>query len=119
MVLEGLKSPRFEPLQGADLKLLLALASAKRVSTIHALSVHSSFKQLFADNARMILKPNPAFVFNVIGSFTPIDLAALPAALGEQRAHVLCLVRVQCTDRTGFGPSGAAISSLSPGLVPT
>ena len=47
VVLEGLKGPPFEPLEEADLKhlsfktaLLLALASAKRVSDIHVLSMH-------------------------------------------------------------------------------
>lgn len=54
VVLEGLKGPPVEPLQGANLKfvslkavLLLALASAKRVSDIHALSVHPSCAQFF------------------------------------------------------------------------
>ena len=49
VVLEGLKGPPFEPLEEADLKhlsfktaLLLALALAKHVSDIHALSVHPS-----------------------------------------------------------------------------
>lgn len=93
VVLEGMKTPPFEPLQGADLKLLLALASAKRVSAIHALSVHLSCAQFFTDDTRMILKPNPDFVPNVIGSCTPTDLAALPTAAGEQRAHTLCPVR--------------------------
>lgn len=47
MVLEGLKDPPFEQLQGADVTLvsrkavlLLALASANCVSDIHALSAH-------------------------------------------------------------------------------
>lgn len=69
MVLEGLKTPPFELLQGADLKfvsvkavLLFTLASAKRVSEIHALSVHSSCMQFFAGDVRIILNPHPAFV---------------------------------------------------------
>lgn len=69
VVLEGLKGPPFEPLQGADLKfvslktmLLLALALANRVSDIHVLSVHPSCAQLFPADGRMTLKPNPAFV---------------------------------------------------------
>ncbi|KAK0143064.1 Sphingomyelin phosphodiesterase 4 [Merluccius polli] len=87
VVLEGLKGPPFEPLVGADLKhvslktvLLLALASAKRVSDIHALSVHPSCAQLFPGDVRMILRPNPAFVPKVVGSCSPIDLVAFAAS---------------------------------------
>lgn len=86
VVLEGLKSAAFEPLQGADLKLvslktvlLLALASAKRVSDIHALSVHPFCVQFFSGDVRMI---NPAFVPTVLGSRSPIDLAALSGSCG-------------------------------------
>lgn len=55
VVLEGLRSRPSEPLQGEDLKfvslkavLLLALASAKRVSDIPALLVHPSCVQIFS-----------------------------------------------------------------------
>lgn len=79
VVLEGLKTLPFEHLQGADLKfvvsletvLLLTLASAKGVSNIHVLSVHSLCAQFFAGDVRMVLKPNPAFVPKVIGSVLP------------------------------------------------
>lgn len=61
------------PLQGADLKfmslkivLLRALASAKRVSDIVALSVHLLCAQFFSGGLRMILKPNPVFVPKVV-----------------------------------------------------
>lgn len=45
MVLEGLKGPSFEPLQGADVKFVslnavFLPASAKSVNDIHALLVH-------------------------------------------------------------------------------
>lgn len=45
MVLEGLKGPPFEPLQGADVKFVslnavFLPASAKSVNDIHTLSVH-------------------------------------------------------------------------------
>ena len=112
VVLEQLKGPPFEPPEGADLKhlslktvLLLALASAKRVSDISTLLVHPSCAQLFPGNVRMILKPIPAFVPNVVGSRPPIELVAFAASPGEQRSHVLCPICVVCTymDRTkGF-----------------
>ncbi len=83
VVLEGLKGPPFEPLLGASLKhlslktvLLLALASAKRVSDIHALSVSPACTQFAPGNTRMVLKPNPVFVPKVVGSCSPIELAA-------------------------------------------
>ncbi len=100
VVLEGLKGPPFEPLLGASLKhlslktvLLLALASAKRVSDIHALSVSPACTQFAPGNTRMVLKPNPVFVPKVVGSCSPIELAAFTASPGERRAHTLCPVR--------------------------
>ena len=63
--------------------LLLALASAKQDSDIHALSVHLSCAQLFLGDVKMILKPNPAFVPKVVGSCSPIDLVAFAASPGE------------------------------------
>ncbi|KAK5882516.1 hypothetical protein CesoFtcFv8_021095 [Champsocephalus esox] len=73
--------------------LLLALASAKRVSDIHALSVHPSCTQFSAGQTRVLLKPNPAFVPKVVGSCTPIDIVAFPPPLcssEEQRPNLLC-----------------------------
>jgi len=99
VVLEGLKGPPFEPLLGANLKhqslktvLLLALASAKRLSDMHALSVSPACAQFTPGNTRMVLKPNPVFVPKVVGSCSPIVLVAFTASPGEQRAHILCPV---------------------------
>ncbi|XP_034065716.1 uncharacterized protein LOC117542252, partial [Gymnodraco acuticeps] len=102
VVLDGLTRPPFEPLEEADMKhlslktvLLLALASAKRVSDIHALSVHPSCTQFAPGQTRVLLKPNPAFVPKVVGSCTPIDIVAFPPPLcssEEQRPHLLCPV---------------------------
>lgn len=80
VVLEGLKGPPFEPLQGTNLKflslkavLLLALASAKLVSDIHGAPVmHTIFPQGICFPQGMILKPNLAFVPKVVGSCSPI-----------------------------------------------
>ncbi|XP_032363038.1 LOW QUALITY PROTEIN: uncharacterized protein LOC116675032 [Etheostoma spectabile] len=104
VVLDGLASPPFEPLGEVDLKhlslktvLLLALASAKRVGDIHALSVHPSCTQFAPGRVRVLLKPNPAFVPKVVGSCSPIDLLALCSppfsSSEERRLHALCPVR--------------------------
>ncbi|KAK5884596.1 hypothetical protein CesoFtcFv8_018399 [Champsocephalus esox] len=74
--------------------LLLALAS-KRVSDIHALSVHPSCTQFAPGQTRVLLKPNPAFTPRVVGSCTPIDIEAFPPQLvssGEQQQDLLCPV---------------------------
>lgn len=83
--------------------LLLALASAMRVSDIHELSLHPSCAQFFSGDVRMILKPNPAFVPKVVGLGSPINLAAFTASPEEQWSHTLCPVRAVRTyvDRTG------------------
>ncbi|XP_029975893.1 uncharacterized protein LOC115409064 [Salarias fasciatus] len=104
VVLNGLSRAPFEPLEEVSLKhlslktaLLLALASAKRVSDIHALSVHSSCTQFAPGNARVSLKPHLAFVPKVVGSCSPIVLTAFSpppfSSPEEQRLHMLCPVR--------------------------
>ncbi|KAK7896412.1 hypothetical protein WMY93_021737 [Mugilogobius chulae] len=105
-VLNALSHPPFEPLHQVDLKwlsiktaLLLALASAKRVSDIHALSVSTSCMQFIRGGSKVLLKPNPAFmpkVFNPTLSCLPIELSALsPLSDAEERQqlHALCPVR--------------------------
>ncbi|KAK7905173.1 hypothetical protein WMY93_017780 [Mugilogobius chulae] len=105
-VLNALSHPPFEPLHQVDLKwlsiktaLLLALASAKRVSDIHALSVSTSCMQFIRGGSKVLLKPNPAFmpkVFNPTLSCLPIELSALSPlsdAEGHQQLHALCPVR--------------------------
>lgn len=69
VVLEGLKDSPFEPLDWVGFEhmslktvLLPALASAQRVSDIHALSVELSCTQLSPGGVRMTLRPNLAFV---------------------------------------------------------
>ncbi|XP_028297024.1 extracellular matrix protein FRAS1-like, partial [Gouania willdenowi] len=101
VVLEGPKPPPFKPLEEVGLKfaslkavLLLALASAKSVSDIHALSVHPSCAQLFPGDARIILRPNLVFVPKVVGSCSPIDLLAFSTSQGEQQHE--CVMSSSC-----------------------
>uniref|UniRef100_A0A1A8PZ04 ribonuclease H n=1 Tax=Nothobranchius rachovii TaxID=451742 RepID=A0A1A8PZ04_9TELE len=104
LVLSALSGPPFEPMDGLDLKilslkvvLLLALVSAKRVSDLQALSVHPSCTQFAPGDMKVSLKPNPAFVPKVVGSFSPIILTAfypLPfSSPEEERWHKLCPIR--------------------------
>lgn len=107
VVLDALSHPPFEPLQQVELKmlsfktaLLLALASAKRVSDIHALSVNPTCMQFSRGDSRVLLTPNPAFVpkvLNPTGSYSPIELLTFyPPPFSSQeheRLHTLCPVR--------------------------
>lgn len=115
-VLSALSQSPFEPLSQVELKflsfktaLLLALASAKRVSDIHALSVNASCMQFLRGDSKVLLKPNPSFmpkVFNPTLSCLPIELSAFspPPFSSEEhrRLHALCPVRALRTyvDRT-------------------
>lgn len=104
VVLNGLSRAPFEPLEKVSLKhlslktgLLLALASAKRVGDIHALSVHSSCTQFAPGHTRVSLKPHLAFVPKVVGSSSPIILTAFSpppfSSEEDRRLHMLCPVR--------------------------
>ena len=62
VVLGALNSPPFEPLGGADLKwlsiktaFLLAVTSARRVSELHALSVHDDCCWFSSDGSSVVL----------------------------------------------------------------
>ncbi|XP_026102951.1 uncharacterized protein LOC113074342 [Carassius auratus] len=104
LVLDALSVSPFEPLDKADLKLLsfktallLALASAKRVSEIHALSVNSACTQFMPGDAGVLLKPNPVFMPKVVNSIVPLKLRAFNpppfASAEQQRLNTLCPVR--------------------------
>lgn len=115
-VLNALSRTPFEPLHQVELKLLtfkavllLALASAKRVSDIHALSVNASCMQFLRGDTKVLLKPNPAFmpkVFNPALSCLPIELSAFSpppfSSEEQQQLHALCPVRTlrMYVDRT-------------------
>ena len=84
LVLNSLTQPPFEPLEAVGMKLvslktalLLALTTAKRVSDLHALSVHPKCTSFSADNSRVVLTPNAAFVpKNPRMECTPVILEA-------------------------------------------
>ncbi len=72
-VLDFLCSPPFEPLQAADLRwmslkavFVMALASAKRVSELHALSVSELCMRWLPDDSGVVLRPNPSFLPKVL-----------------------------------------------------
>ena len=105
IVLDSLTKPPFEPLGQVDMKhlslktaLLMALATAKRVSDIHALSVHEECTQFFGGTRRVVVKPRPGFVQkNHLVPNTPVTLDAFhpPPFTSEEdeRLHCLCPVR--------------------------
>ncbi|KAI2645853.1 Transposon Ty3-G Gag-Pol polyprotein [Labeo rohita] len=107
VVLNALSRTPFEPIDSGDLKLLslktallLALSTAKRVSELHALSVHNSCMQFTMDYSRVSLKTNPAFVPKVSESalaYNQVDLMAFHpppfSSPEEERLHCLCPVR--------------------------
>ena len=104
VVLEALSQHPFEPLDTVDMRLLsfktvllLALSSAKRVSDLHALSVHPACMQFAPGSTKVCLLPNPAFVPKVLDSTTTVELSAFHpppfSSPEEQRLHTLCPVR--------------------------
>ena len=110
-MLEALCGSPFEPLDAADIKflsyktaLLLALASAKCVSDIHALSIHPSCMQFAPDGSRVTLYPNTAYLPKIMPrsyQSMAIKLSAFclpPRSAEEQRQpHPLCPVRTMRT----------------------
>ncbi|XP_073687910.1 uncharacterized protein [Garra rufa] len=107
MVLNALTQTPFEPLESVHIKflslktvLLLALASAKRVGELHALSVHQTCLKFSPDDSKVTLLPNPAFVPKVSDSAyncSALELRAFyppPFSSEEERKlHTLCPVR--------------------------
>lgn len=100
LVLRTLQFPPFEPLFLAPFKFLtlkccflLALASGRRRSEIHAFSIADSCLRFSADNSSVTLLTDPSFLaknqLSDKGS-GPIVIPALPKSLGNQD---LCPVR--------------------------
>ena len=107
VILGALQRPPFEPLGGADLKwlsmktaLLLTVTSARRVSELHALSVHGDCCRFSLDGSSVVLCPNPDFLPKVLKEFhlaQSIELRSLSSpSAGEEAVHsqsALCPVR--------------------------
>jgi hypothetical protein len=106
MVLEARSLYPFEPLGSISLKLLSlktallsAVASAKRVSELHALSVHPSCAKFSLSGDKVFLKPNLAFMPKCFPAFTSevLELSAFHpppfASPEDQGLNALCLVR--------------------------
>ncbi|XP_026133283.1 uncharacterized protein LOC113112099 [Carassius auratus] len=106
MVLEALSQYPFEPLGSISIKLLsfktallLALASAKRVSELHAFSVHPSCTKFSLSRDMVSLRPNPAFMPKCLPAFTSevLELSAFHpppfSSLEDEKLNALCPVR--------------------------
>lgn len=105
LVLEGLCSPPFEPLDGAQLRwvsvkaaFLLAISSAKRIGELHALSVAGNCIRWNSDGSGVTLWPNPSFLPKRLSAFhinQPLSLAVFTpqSELGGSVVSPLCPVR--------------------------
>ncbi|KAK0133494.1 hypothetical protein N1851_031019 [Merluccius polli] len=107
LVLGALSRPPFEPLQDLGLDVLsmktaflLAIASARRVSELHALSVHGECLIWHPGDTEVTLRPNPSFLsktFSTAFVNQPLTLAAFSPSSQEmgpgQDGAPLCPVR--------------------------
>ena len=105
LVLDALCAPPFEPVARAELKwvscktaFLLAIASAKRVGELHALSVSDTCLRWNTDGSGVTLWPNVAFLPKVLSRShlnQPIRLASFRPPPGEvkEKLGLLCPVR--------------------------
>lgn len=104
LVLAFLCSPQFEPLQSIDIKrlslktsFLLAIATAKRVSELHALSISELCLRWLPDDSGVVLRPNPSFLPKVLlPQFINqhIELASFQTSSeSDSSGQLLCPVR--------------------------
>ncbi|MGH0171934.1 UNVERIFIED_CONTAM: hypothetical protein FKN15_074097 [Acipenser sinensis] len=107
IVLEALTKSSFEPLHAIELKylslktaFLLAITSAKQISELQALSVHSSCVRMCEDGSRVSLRTKPAFLPKVITAFhinQSVELESFHpppfASTADERLTFLCPVR--------------------------
>ena len=102
LVLRVLEKAPFEPMQSVSLRamtlktvFLLALASGRRRSEIHALDVSKG--RITWSESQVILRPHPSFLAKnqVLGSFSsPITLLPLSNLVGsDKQERLLCPVR--------------------------
>ncbi len=106
VVLEGLMAAPYEPLESAPeriltlkITLLLALTSLKRVGDLQALSVSEMFMDFAPGLVKVILRPRPGYVPNVLFASFRSQVVTLhsfhppPFAVAEEeRLHMLCPV---------------------------
>lgn len=118
IVLKALTEPPFEPLHEIGMEsltlktaFLLSVSSVKRVSEIHALSVHPACLRLGEGGSSISLLPNPSFLPKVL----PRSYVARPLVLEpfhppphnsaeSARLHLICPVRalrryISCTQQ--------------------
>ena len=105
VILGALQRSPFEPLGGANLKwlsmktaFLLAITSARRVSELHALSVHGDCCRFSPDGSSVVLRPNPAFLPKVLTDFhlsQSVELRSLSSSNAGEEVEdtTLCPVR--------------------------
>ncbi|XP_056614726.1 TBC1 domain family member 20 isoform X1 [Triplophysa dalaica] len=122
LVLKALSFPPFEPLDAASLReltlktvLLLALASAKRIGDLQALSVGADFIRFGTGDCNVTLRPKSGYVPKSMSTPFRAQVISLPALFSEssdsQNANApraVCPVRVlrAYIDRTaGFRQS--------------
>ncbi len=107
VVLEGLVTALFEPLESASERiltlkvvLLLALASLERVGDLQALSVSKTCMEFAPDPIKVTLWPRPGYIPKVLSTSFRTQVVTLhtfhppPFASSEdERLHMLCPVR--------------------------
>src|SRR4029434_4954509 len=122
VVLRALTGPPFEPLETVDIKfvslkiaLLLALASAKRVGDMQALSVNPSYLQFSIAGDKVVMRPNAAYTPKVVA--TPfrnqvIELAVVsPSPFAPAEEERLNKLRAHST--RGVSSSWALLKGVS------
>ena len=104
LVLDALCGPPFEPLESLELRVLtfktvflLAITTAKRVSDLHALSIHSECLSFDAEHRSVRLQPNPVFVTKTQRVAASVRLEAFhPPPFSsdlDRRLHNICPIR--------------------------
>ncbi len=114
IVLKALTEPPFEPLDEIRMEFLTlktAVSSVKRVSKIHAFSVHPACLRLGEEGSSISLLPNPSFLPKVLPrSFVSRPLVLEPFhppphnSAESARLHLICPVRalrryISCTQQ--------------------